>query len=127
MVRLAVESWLDGCLAEGVAARRAHAASLTATDPEVRAAQRRIARDEERHADLGWRVLTWALETGGTEVADAVLRHRDAEDVLALRSLLSPAEARAHGRAGRRTGASLSAEVGESARRRVDTLLGSAL
>jgi hypothetical protein len=39
--------------------------------------QRRIARDEFRHAALGLGVLRWALRQGGAPVADAVASLRD--------------------------------------------------
>jgi hypothetical protein len=74
---------------------------------------------------LGWRVLAWTLATGGDDVADAVCQHRDADCGAPPRSVLSPAEARAAGRAGQRNAASLSAELGESARRRVAALVAS--
>jgi hypothetical protein len=62
--RLAVESWQDGCLGEGLAADRARRSR-----GPVNAL---IARDEQRHADLAWSVLAWALAEGGRPVRDAV-------------------------------------------------------
>ena len=40
----------------------------------------RIARDEARHADLGWRILRWAIDRGGSDVREAVRAHSDAEN-----------------------------------------------
>ncbi len=64
LLRLAVESWEDGCLGEGLAAERARRSR-----GPVNA---RIAGDEQRHADLAWSVLAWALAEGGRPVRDAV-------------------------------------------------------
>jgi hypothetical protein len=62
--RLAVESWEDGCLGEGLAADRARRSR-----GPVNAM---IARDEQRHADLAWSVLAWAMAEGKSPVRDAV-------------------------------------------------------
>jgi hypothetical protein len=64
LVRLAVESFQDGCLGEGVAAATARRARG--------AVNAMIARDEQRHADLAWSVLAFCLSEGGHAVRDAV-------------------------------------------------------
>jgi len=79
LVRLATESWLDGCLGEGMAAARAARAARLDGDSYAQSAQRTIARDEARHAELGWSILQWATEVGGDDVRDAVRGLRDAE------------------------------------------------
>jgi hypothetical protein len=79
LVRLATESWLDGCLGEGMAAERARRASQQATDAGARIAQRLIARDEARHADLAWSVLRWTMRVDADAVRDAVNTLRNAE------------------------------------------------
>jgi len=72
MVRLAVESWVDGCLGEGAAASAASLeADLTDRD-DVRRSQLTIARDEAEHAELAWDVLAWTLRAGGRDVRDAL-------------------------------------------------------
>ncbi len=60
--RLAIESWLDGCLGEGLAAALSRDESLSHPELRVRGAQRRIAKDEHRHAELAWDILSWCLE-----------------------------------------------------------------
>lgn len=50
-----------GCCGETVAAAIAEEAAATATCPAARRVLRIIARDELRHAELGWRVLAWAV------------------------------------------------------------------
>jgi len=79
LTRLATESWLDGCLGEGMAAERTLVASRLAVEPRARTAQCTIACDEARHAELGWNVLRWATAVGGDDVRDAVYALRDAE------------------------------------------------
>ena len=36
-----------------------------------------MASDEERHAELAWRIVAWALRTGGTEVAHVLTEATD--------------------------------------------------
>jgi hypothetical protein len=43
-----------------------------ASDPGVRRALTTIADDEARHAALAWRTVVWAIERGGSGVANAV-------------------------------------------------------
>jgi hypothetical protein len=74
LTRIAIESWLDGCVSEGAAAARAGWAAASAVDRVSASVQRRIARDESRHAALGLGVLRWALRQGGAPVAVASLR-----------------------------------------------------
>jgi hypothetical protein len=71
-VRLAVESWLDGCCSEGRAAAQAAVAADRAQDHATRSALAGIANDEHRHAELAWAVLEWALQAGGADARDAV-------------------------------------------------------
>jgi hypothetical protein len=53
----------EACLGETLAAFEAREAAAQAEDPGVRAALRRVAEDEQRHAELGWRFVQWALAT----------------------------------------------------------------
>lgn len=79
LVRLAVESWIDGCLGEGRAAEAARRESESASESrEAASLQVMIARDERTHAELAWDVLAWALARGGEEVRSAVRAVRDA-------------------------------------------------
>lgn len=70
--RLAYESWVDGCLNEGVAAAQVAASARLAREPETQRTQRRIARDEAGHAELAWDVLEWAMREGPAAVRDRV-------------------------------------------------------
>jgi len=58
---IAVLTFREGCVGETVAALEAREALDDATNPEVRAALGRIAIDEQRHAELAWRFVSWAL------------------------------------------------------------------
>jgi rubrerythrin len=61
IVRLAVESYLDGCIGEGTAAAVAAREADRAGDADIASMQRTIARDEARHAELAWDILDWTL------------------------------------------------------------------
>ena len=53
---------LEGCVGETMAALEARAALELCVDEEVRAAFEQIAADEERHAALAWKVVSWMIE-----------------------------------------------------------------
>ena len=97
LVRLAIESWVDGCVAEGRAAAQAARASELATDAEAERVQRTIAADELRHAELAWSILRFALAAGGEEAHAAV---RGLRDIAAGDACLefAPDGLQAHGR-----------------------------
>jgi hypothetical protein len=69
---LAVEALVDGCAGEAAAALALREAARRAEDGGVGAILDRIAEDEERHAELAWRTVAWALAEGGAGVARAV-------------------------------------------------------
>jgi hypothetical protein len=58
---IAISTFREGCVGETVAALEAREALDRATDPQVRATLERIAMDEQRHAELAWRFVSWAL------------------------------------------------------------------
>ena len=119
LARLATESWLDGCLAEGFAAAHAAAAAAQASDPEARAAQCLIARDEARHAELAWSVLAFALEAGGDDVRDEIRALRNVECLPAAPEF-APEGLETHGRVGARALDDASREHVIQSRRRMD-------
>jgi hypothetical protein len=79
-LEVARSAFLEACIGETVAAAEALAALEQATDPAVKAVLKRIAADEGRHAELGWRFLRWIFEEGapGTRASLA----RELEDLL---------------------------------------------
>jgi hypothetical protein len=72
VVKLAVESLVDGCLIEGVNADAAKLALTRATDPAVRSLLRIIAVDEAQHAELAWSIVEWCVALGGEPVLEAL-------------------------------------------------------
>jgi hypothetical protein len=56
----------EACVCETLSALEAREAAARAGDPAVRAVWTRIAADEQRHAELGWRTLQWALAADPT-------------------------------------------------------------
>ena len=57
----------EGCIGETVASLEALAAAEVASDPSVRRALTRIARDELSHAELAFKFLRWALTLASAE------------------------------------------------------------
>jgi hypothetical protein len=53
---------VEGCIGETSAALEALEAAEAETDPVLRSAYARIAADEQRHAELAFRFVRWALE-----------------------------------------------------------------
>jgi len=125
VVRLAVESWLDGCIAEGRAAAIAARATQLASDPQACAIQHAIADDEQRHAELAWSILSWALAVGGDEVHTAVGGCRDVATG-ASSDELQPKGLEAHGRLGERATEAVAARHLELSRTRLRALLANA-
>ena len=72
LVRLAVESWSDGCISEGLAARQACVASRRTRERDAQRLQAAIARDEARHAELAWSILEYCVRAGGEPVRAAL-------------------------------------------------------
>jgi hypothetical protein len=68
----------EGCFGETRAALEALAAADAATDPVIAAAYAQIARDEQRHAELAFRFVRWALGQGGRSVRERIVLALDA-------------------------------------------------
>jgi hypothetical protein len=56
------ETFIDGCIGETVAALAAYHEADLSDDAAIVFVQRRIADDERRHAELGWRIVAWGLQ-----------------------------------------------------------------
>lgn len=61
----------EACVGETLGAAEARALAGMVSDPVLAAAYARIADDESRHAELGWRTLLWLLRDAGEEVRRA--------------------------------------------------------
>lgn len=98
-VRMALETWTDGCLGEGAAAAQAQQAARCARVPAVRALQQRIAVEEARHAALGQAILTWLANhpTYGARVRDALAEVSAKPAATPAAELTLPRNARPHG------------------------------
>lgn len=107
---IVTETVVEGCIGETLAAMQAAAQLELASDPAVVAALASTIEDESRHAELAWRVVAWAVRSGGPEVRAAAARafagfrppsppHIDLEDVslesFAAHGRLTPEHARA--------------------------------
>jgi hypothetical protein len=60
----------EGCIGETVAAMEAAEALEHCEDAATRPVLERIASDETRHAQLAWRFVAWALDTGSAELRE---------------------------------------------------------
>jgi len=74
VLRLALESLIDGALNEGLAAACARESAARASDAAVRSVLTRIAEDEAEHARLGWDICVWAAAEPGSNCAVALRR-----------------------------------------------------
>ncbi len=78
---IAAAAVTEGCVGETIASLEAATALERATVPAVREALQQIADDEARHAELAWRFVRWALDSGGPAARAAIERaFRDALD-----------------------------------------------
>ncbi|MEP7051021.1 MAG: hypothetical protein ABJB12_11735 [Pseudomonadota bacterium] len=82
---IAIENAVEGCVRETYAALLANHQAKHATEPNVRAAMMRIARDETRHAALSWDVSRWLEQRLPPSAKRSVQQAREA----AVRELLS--------------------------------------
>lgn len=69
---LAIEGLIDGALYEGVAADLLAKLAHEAATPFLQETLHGIAADERRHAEHGWEILQWCIQTGGLDVVQAV-------------------------------------------------------
>lgn len=98
LVDLAAETFEDGCIGETVAALEAEEARALAADGSIARVLETIARDEGEHATLGFRILSWALRSGGSPVRDRIMElvaraERASDDAMrahALRAVVLP-------------------------------------
>ncbi len=107
LAAMALENAVEGCVRETYGALLATRQAKLATDPVVRAAMLRIARDETRHAALSWQVGRWletrldatakrhvaqAKQTAAAELIDALANEPEVS-FASIAGLPSPAEA----------------------------------
>ena len=85
LARLARESWLDGCLAEGAAAASAAAEAASTADRAIARTQTIIAGEEARHAELAWDVLAWAAAASPEHTRATLVACPPIDDAVAAR------------------------------------------
>jgi hypothetical protein len=98
-LELGVLAFREACIGEVQAAAEARLALEHARDPVVQGVLQRVAADETRHAELGFRFLKWLLETATTEQRDELTAALERELLTAERFLCcdSAPEAPEHG------------------------------
>ncbi len=64
----------EACVGETLGAAEARALAGMVSDPALAAVYSRIADDEGRHAELGWRTLAWLLRSRGEELREVAAR-----------------------------------------------------
>jgi hypothetical protein len=74
LAEIVTETVVEGCIGETLAALQAAAQLELASEPAVVAALASTIEDESRHAELAWRVVAWAVRSGGPEVRAAAAR-----------------------------------------------------
>jgi hypothetical protein len=91
LAALALETLLDGCINETIAAALADEAGAAASDPAIACALRAIAADEARHAELAWRIVAWCVQSGDDSAGAALLAALHATAAAAAASAAPPA------------------------------------
>lgn len=86
LASIARSTYIDACVGESVASAALAESSRRATDPVLRDLLAKMAEDEERHAELAWRIVAWALRSGDPEV-ERVLAEAQDEVITELVSL----------------------------------------
>lgn len=74
LVDLAYAAVREGCLAETLGACVVSNVADMVPDEHVRTVLQQLAREESEHAVLSFRIVTWAVQVGGTPVREAVTR-----------------------------------------------------
>ncbi|HRI63522.1 MAG TPA: ferritin-like domain-containing protein [Polyangium sp.] len=74
LAAVVTETVMEGCIGETVAAMQAYESLLLSEDPAVREVLEVTVEDETRHAELAFRFVAWALDVGGNDVRNAVIR-----------------------------------------------------
>ncbi|MFV8754420.1 hypothetical protein ACNOYE_28060 [Nannocystaceae bacterium ST9] len=74
-IAVALDTFVEGCVGETIAAACARRAATLADDPVVRGVLERIADDEGEHAALAWATIAWLVEREGPAIV-AALRER---------------------------------------------------
>jgi hypothetical protein len=77
LASIARSTFIDACVGESVASAALAESSRRASDPVLRDLLAKMAEDEERHAELAWRIVAWALRSGDFEVLRTLAEAED--------------------------------------------------
>jgi hypothetical protein len=92
LAAIARSTFIDACVGESVASATLADGSRRASDPVLRDLLATMAEDEERHAELAWRIVAWTWRSGDPEVARALADAHD-EVTAELKTLAAGAAA----------------------------------
>jgi hypothetical protein len=81
---------VEGCFGESSAALEALEAAESAEDLAIREAYARIAEDEQRHAELAFRFVGWALKQDGADVRTRIDQALSSASKLAASEVVVP-------------------------------------
>lgn len=70
-------TFIDACVGESVASAQLADRAREADDPALSRLLTTMAADEERHAELAWRIVAWTLRSGDPTVVEALSAARD--------------------------------------------------
>ena len=73
LLEIVLNTILEGCVGETIAAIEAGEAAEHASDPTIRGVLSAISSDEATHAALAWRFVKWALTQGDTDFRSSVV------------------------------------------------------
>jgi hypothetical protein len=74
LAELAYAAVREGCLAETLGAAVLASATELVADERLQSVLKRLSQEEAEHAVLSFRIVAWAVQTGGQEVRDAVVK-----------------------------------------------------
>jgi hypothetical protein len=86
---LAIETFIDGCVGETVAAVDAAREAAAEPNPALAAILTKIADDESRHAALAWQIVAWCVRQDGSILDELHVEPSPAYDDV-LREVVQP-------------------------------------
>lgn len=125
LAALALESFEDGYVNEGASAACLRVGARHARGSKLRLELATLARDEARHARLGWDIVVFALRSGDPEVRAALEAHLAAPFAVAPGARASRSPLEAHGVLSSSDRARVAMSVARRARTRLAALLAS--
>lgn len=91
-IRLAIDTFVEGCVGETIATLTARRAMRRCEDPASRATLEQIVDDEGRHAGLAWRTIRWIVDACGDHQAAVLAALEQRAEALAAEARQSCAD-----------------------------------